>query len=167
VRSGSQLETTFTIQCASWRDLNGLRQLEQECFPKDAWPLWDLIAVLTFPDVVRLKATVADKLAGFIAGDIRRSENMGWVTTVGVLEEFRKQGIGTALLDACEEQMGMNRIRLCVRRSNTGAIQLYYQRGYFQVSIWTAYYHDGEDALVLEKRRGISTILKDSNLPEM
>jgi hypothetical protein len=34
---------------ASLRDLNALRKLEQISFDKDAWPLFDLIAVLTFP----------------------------------------------------------------------------------------------------------------------
>ncbi len=149
------MDSSFSIQTANWRDLNALRQLEQECFPKDAWPLWDLIAVLTFPDVVHLKAVSAEKLVGFIAGDIRRSERVGWITTVGVLPSYRHQGIASALLDACEDQMEMGRVRLCVRRSNTEAIHLYYRRGYFQVSVWNRYYHDGEDALVLEKRRDL------------
>ena len=36
---------------------------ERACFGKDAWPLLDLIAVLTFVDVVRLKA-VEDSVRG-------------------------------------------------------------------------------------------------------
>jgi len=146
------VDPTISIQTAGWRDLTALRQLEQVCFPKDAWPLWDLIAVLTFPDIVRIKAVNGEKMVGFIAGDIRRSEDVGWVTTVGVLPDYRQRGIASALLDRCEAQMGMPRVRLCVRRSNTEAIHLYYQRGYSQVSVWNRYYHDGEDALVLEKR---------------
>jgi hypothetical protein len=35
------------IQTASLRDLSALRRLEHACFEKDAWPLLDLIAVLT------------------------------------------------------------------------------------------------------------------------
>ena len=33
-------------------DLSALRKLELECFGKDAWPLFDLIAVLTFAEVI-------------------------------------------------------------------------------------------------------------------
>ena len=53
-----------TIQPATWRDLNSLRHLERLCFPKDAWPLLDLVGVLTLPNVVRLKA---ERTAGLAA----------------------------------------------------------------------------------------------------
>ena len=55
-------------------DLNSLRKLEKACFEKDAWPLFDLIAVLTFPEVVRLKAVVDGQMAGFVGGDPRPHE---------------------------------------------------------------------------------------------
>jgi ribosomal-protein-alanine N-acetyltransferase len=141
----------YSIETANWRDLNSVRKIEQECFPLDAWPLLDVVAVLTFPDTVRLKAVSRGSLVGFAAGDIRRSEAMAWITTICVAPAFRRQGIATALLAACEEQMKIPRVRLCVRRSNTEAIQLYAHLGYTQVSVWAGYYHDGEDALVLEK----------------
>ncbi len=149
VASGSQ----STVEQATWRDLNQLRNIEKICFPQDAWPLWDLIGVLTLPNVVRLKAVVDDRMVGFIAGDIRHSENMAWVATVGVLPEYRGRGIGTALMKACEEQLGIPTIRLSVRLSNEGAVRLYQRLGYQRVGIWPNYYLDGEDAVVMEKQR--------------
>ena len=143
--------TQWTIVPASWRDLGALRAVEKTCFPKDAWPLWDLAGVLTLPDIIRLKAVVNDHMAGFIAGDIRRNEGIGWITTLCVWPEHRRRGLAKALLEACEQQMDMPSVRLCVRRSNQAAIQLYLQNGYTQFGVWPAYYHDGEDALVLEK----------------
>ncbi len=148
---GSLPPTPFTIQPATWRDLNTLRQVEIQCFGKDAWPLLDLIAALTFPDIIRLKAIVDGQMVGFIAGDKKLSDGLGWITTLGVLPEFRRKGIASALLKACEVQLNLPRIRLCVRRSNDSAILLYLRFGYAQVGIWPAYYQDGEDALVLEK----------------
>jgi len=61
------------------------------------------MAVLTFPDVIRLKAVVDGKMVGFIAGDPRRSEGMAWIATLGVLPEYRRQGIARQLLLACEK----------------------------------------------------------------
>jgi len=145
-------ETPYTIHPASWLDLNSVRQVEQVCFPKDAWPIWDMVAVLTLPDIIRLKAVAENRLVGFIAGDIRRVERLGWITTLAVLPTYRRKGIAQALLEACERKMNLPRVRLCVRRSNTAAIALYQRAGYSQASVWPAYYHDGEDALVLEKR---------------
>jgi ribosomal-protein-alanine N-acetyltransferase len=141
----------YEITPASWRDLNAVRQLEQVCFPKDYWPIWDIIGVLTLPSVIRLKAVSDGKVLGFIAGDIRRSEDISWIATVGVLPEYRGQGIGTALMQSCEAQLPTRSVRLCVRTSNEDAIRLYYQMNYRKISIWPSYYLDGEDALVMEK----------------
>jgi ribosomal protein S18 acetylase RimI-like enzyme len=138
---------------ANLLDLGQLRHVEHACFPKDAWPLLDLMAVLTWPEVVRLKAVVDDQMVGFIAGDPRRSEGMAWIATLGVLPEYRRQGIARALLLECEQHLGTPRLRLCVRNDNEGAIRLYEQEGYTRVGTWKKYYNDGGDALVMEKIR--------------
>jgi len=136
---------------ASLRDLGDLRRFEKECFGVDAWPLVDLLAMLLFPGIIRLKAVSNDCLAGVIAGDLRREQNLAWIVTLGVRPEFRRQGIARALLHACENGLPVKNIRLSVRRSNWPAIQLYENEGYRQVDVWKKYYVDGEDALVLEK----------------
>jgi ribosomal protein S18 acetylase RimI-like enzyme len=140
------------IQPATWRDLNGLRHLEQVCFPKDAWPLLDLVGVLTLPNIVRLKATVGEMMVGFIAGDIRPHQHLAWIATIGVLPEFQGRGIASMLLKACENRLDMPRIRLCVRVGNLAAIQLYQAASYQRTAVWKDYYQDHEDALVMEKK---------------
>lgn len=148
----TQPGSPFAIEQATWRDLGALRSLEQVCFPIDAWPLWDLIGVLTLPNVVRLKAVAEERMVGFIAGDLRPSERTAWIAIIGVLPEYRGQGIGAALLEACEKQLRLPRVRLNVRISNDTAIRLYKRSQYYQVGIWPKYYQDGEDALILEKQ---------------
>lgn len=138
---------------ATWRDLNPLRQLERACFPQDAWPLLDLIGVLTMPGVVRLKAMVGQLMVGFIAGDVRKNEDTAWIATIGVLPEYRRRGIGTALLLRCESQVQASKICLSVRVSNDAAIKMYEEFGYNRAGMWRRYYEDGEDALVMEKNR--------------
>ncbi len=143
----------FEITHASWQDLNELRKLEATCFGEDSWPIWDLIAVLTLPKIVRLKALVEGKMAGFVAGDPHPREGIGWVATLGVLPEYRRKGIAAALLEQCEQDLQLPRIRLSVRRTNEPALALYRRFGYQMIEVWRNYYHSGEDALVLEKRR--------------
>jgi ribosomal protein S18 acetylase RimI-like enzyme len=141
----------FSIIPATWHDLGELRQLERECFGKDAWPLLDLIGALTFPGTVRIKAVVSGKMVGFVGGDPRPMEKIGWITTIGVASAYRRNGIATALLGACEDAMKMPAVRLCVRRSNLGAQRLYTLAGYQPAGIWEKYYNGQEDALVLQK----------------
>ena len=110
------------IQPASLRDLGALRRLEHACFEKDAWPLLDLIAVLTWPDVIQLKAVEDGEMIGFVAGDPRPSEGASWIATIGVDPRYQRRGIGRALLHACEEKTKLPRMKLTVRMSNQGAI---------------------------------------------
>ena len=149
----------YHIIPASWRDLRVLRRLEKICFPEDAWPLLDLIGVLSLPNVVRLKAISSgnpdsEEMIGFVAGD-KRSSALGWIATIGVLPAYRRQGVAAALLRACEAQLAVERIRLSVRLGNTSAIRLYEKFGYQRVDVWPKYYQDGTDALVFEKLRRI------------
>jgi ribosomal-protein-alanine N-acetyltransferase len=144
------------ILTANLLDISPVRKLEQICFAADAWPLLDLIAVLASPNVVRLKAMDRGEMVGFIAGD--KMDGIGWVATVCVLPHYRRRGIGRALLETCERQLGLDQVRLCVRESNLEAIRLYEKLGYQVVDTWHRYYKDGADALVMEKRRTEATI---------
>ena len=136
---------------ASIFDLNALRKLENESFAKDAWPLFDLIAVLTFPEVIRLKAVKDGQMVGFIAGDPRPHDGWGWVATLAVDPRYQRRGIGRALLYACENKLGVPKARLTVRPSNHAAISMYEKEGYASIDLWKGYYNDGEDAMLMEK----------------
>jgi ribosomal-protein-alanine N-acetyltransferase len=113
--------------------------------------LLDLISVLTMPGVVRIKAEVGGEFAGFVAGDLRGPQNYAWIATIGVFPKFRGLGVGRALLEACEARLAGRVTRLCVRTDNHVAIVLYESRGYTRVDIWSKYYTDGSDALIMEK----------------
>jgi len=148
-----QSNTGIVIEPASLHDLGTLRHLEKICFPKDAWPLLDLIGILTYRGVVRLKAVNETQMVGFVAGDVKRMEGVAWIATIAVLPEYQRRGVGAALLQTCEKQIPVNKIRLCVRPSNRVAIRLYERFGYNRVGEWTKYYQDGEAALVMEKTK--------------
>lgn len=143
------------ITAATILDLTALNKLEHACFEKDAWPFLDLIAVLTFPDVVRLKAVEDGRMIGFAAGDKHNGDGIGWIATIGIDPHYRRRGIGRELLRACESQLRTGRIRLSVRASNDGAIRLYEQEGYQRIEVWQGYYNDGEAAIVMEKQHEI------------
>lgn len=139
------------IQPANLLDLKALRRLEHTCFEKDAWPLLDLMAVLTWPDIIRLKVVEDGEMIAFAACDPRPTQSAAWIATIAVDPRWQRRGIGRMLLRACEERVRLPRVKLSVRISNHGAISLYEQEGYQTVDVWGRYYSDEEDALVMEK----------------
>lgn len=76
----------------------------------------------------------------------------GHVVSVAVLDEYRKKGIGKALV---EEAINGVRIKKCdefyleVRCSNTEAVRLYEKLGFVIRQQLNAYYRDGEDAYLM------------------
>jgi ribosomal-protein-alanine N-acetyltransferase len=145
-------EDSVEITRASWRDLGAIRELERICFPVDAWPWLDMVGVLALPNIVRHKAMLGNEIIGFVAGDVKRYNNTGWIATICVHPNHRGQGLGGRLLRACETGMGMPRVKLSVRESNQAAIEMYERNGYRQVGVWRKYYKGGENGIVMEKK---------------
>jgi ribosomal protein S18 acetylase RimI-like enzyme len=130
-----------------------LVKLEKLCFGKDSWSWLDMLAALSYPDTIRLKAVQRGLVVGFAIADRRRRNGLGWIASIGVHPAHRRRGIGRQLLEASEAALGTKRLRLTLRPSNHAARGLYDQAGYKEVDMWPGYYASGEDALVMEKRR--------------
>ena len=144
-------DEAITIRPASWRDTLAMYHLEKICFPMDYWPIWDVFLVLTLPTVVRLKAVDGEKMIGFLMAEKKLFQDLAWIATFAVAPNYRRQGIGTALMQTGEQRLDVERVRLSVRENNEAAIQLYRGFGYQVVNTWPRYYRGGANALIMEK----------------
>ena len=76
----------------------------------------------------------------------------GHVVSIAVLDDYRKKGIGNALV---EESVNGVKLRKCdefyleVRCSNNDAVRLYEKLGFIIKQQLNAYYRDGEDAYLM------------------
>ena len=76
------------------------------------------------------------------------------ILTVTVIDSYRRQGIAKKLISDIEsycQTKGSSAIMLEVAVDNTGAIALYENLGYLQISKRNNYYGTGKDALVMQK----------------
>ena len=142
-----------SIGPASLRDLRAVLNLARVCFGVDAWPLLDVMSALVWPGGVRLKATAGGRLVGLAIAEQAWSDGISMIASIGVDPEFRRRGIGSALLSRCEELLPGNLIRLTVRADNPPAIRMYEKFGYTFFSRVLNYYRDGQSGLIMEKSR--------------
>ncbi len=139
------------IRRAGWRDLGSALEIERACFGREAWPWIDVLAALTLPGTVRLKAEQDGRVIGYVFAERWLGGDLGWIASLAVHPEFQRGGIGRMLLEAGERGLGTARVRLTFRVSNEAARALYRTAGYSPVDVWRRYYADGEDGEVWEK----------------
>jgi len=145
---------TYTLAPARLLDVRAIYHLEQEIFPKDAYPYLDLAFLLSIPWMSNHKAmTDSGYIAGFIsaAGGLF-DPRVAWIITIGVATAHQNQGLGRRLLSHAEQDMSRaHEMKLTVRASNAPAIHLYERMGYQMIERKPRYYRDGEDGFIMRK----------------
>ena len=99
-----------------------------------------------------LLAESAGNVAGFILAELAPDE--GHIITLDVLEDYRRQGIGSLLLSAAENEAasrGGKRMVLETATTNKAAIALWGKHDYRQVGTIEDYYGRGRDAFRMGK----------------
>ncbi len=101
------------------------------------------------PDLL-LVAIADDTVVGTVMGGY--DGHRGWVYSLAVLPQYRRQGVGSALIRELEARLasrGCLKVNLQVRTSNAAVVEFYQQMGY-----------DIEERLSLGKRLSESTRLQ-------
>lgn len=144
------MDAPYRIRSARPADAAGLVAIERRAF-SDPWSEASFREALIAPWTFGLVADTARGLAGYLVG--REVAGTGEVLNLAVAPEFRRRGIGGALLEAGLAAMRRRKVEevfLEVRESNISAQALYVGRGFRPVGQRAAYYRNPrEDALVL------------------
>jgi ribosomal protein S18 acetylase RimI-like enzyme len=140
------------------QDLAGLHHLDQVCFPRDiAYSRAELQYFLSRPSSSCWIAEQPDcKLAGFVILERARLNGVatGHIVTLDVDPSARRQGLGTLLMEAAENQLkqeGAGVISLEVAENNAAARQFYRGLGFLTRGRIAKYYGGRVDAEIMEK----------------
>ena len=137
-------------------DIPTLVVLDKEYFPYSPWNIAQFkeefagIPTTRFFELAISENEIVGYAGVFAAGDGAVAD----VLTVTVINGFRRQGIAKKLISDIEsycQTKGSSAIMLEVATDNAGAISLYENLGYVQVSTRSNYYGRGKDALVMQK----------------
>ena len=123
------------------------------CFPEGiAYGRFEMKVYLRAKGSYCLLAESGGNVAGFILTELAPDE--GHIITLDVLENYRRQGIGSLLLAAGEGEAasrGGKRMVLETATTNKAAIALWRKHGYRQVVTIENYYGRGRDAFRMGK----------------
>ncbi len=142
----------MNIRKCKYEDILSVAELEKECFKGESWSFGTIASAFENPAYCMLVAEEGGEVIGY--GCTCTSMETCDLENVLVAEEYRKSGVGRAilqslLLDAAER--GAEKVFLEVRVSNSAALRLYLSCGFKGVYARTRYYSDGEDCLVMVK----------------
>lgn len=143
----------FEIIPMTVEHIDGVLAVEEATF-SIPWTRKDFEREMTENNLAIYYVAVADgKIVGY-AG-MWHVITEGHITNVAVLEDYRKQGIGDALMEQLEQvamEKEMIGITLEVRISNAPAQYLYHKHGYRAEGLRKNYYPDThEDAVIMWK----------------
>lgn len=134
------------------REVPQVAELEKICFSQP-WSEKSVAGELENPLSLWLVAMEGDRLAGYVGSQTVMDETDMMNLAVG--SEFRRQGVGEALVNALTaslKEMGSRCLTLEVRDSNEAARALYGKLGFREIGRRRGYYRDPrEDALILRK----------------
>jgi ribosomal-protein-alanine N-acetyltransferase len=144
------MDDRFRIRLAALADAPALVAIERRCF-SDPWSETAFREALAADWTFGLVAESGRGLAGYLIG--RETAGSGEILNLAVAPEFRRRGIGGALLEEGLADFRRRRaieVFLEVRESNRSAQALYLGRGFRPVGQRASYYRNPrEDALVL------------------
>lgn len=119
------------------------------CFPGDiAFSRSELGRCLNQPGSIARLAEGSGRILGFVVAQIE-SGDRAHIVTLDVIPEARRQGIGTALMNAMHEELGKRGVRVSfleVGVHNIAARRLYEGLRYRDLGILRGYYRGREDA---------------------
>jgi ribosomal-protein-alanine N-acetyltransferase len=135
------------------RDFAALYRLDQACFPAGiSYSKTTLRYFLSLRSADCLLATEGAHIAGFILTEENRP--LAHIITLDVAENFRRQGVGSALLQESERKLalrGVRHILLETAADNEGAVAFWQSHGYRIEATLKRYYLGRLDAYEMRK----------------
>jgi len=145
-------------------DFETLYAIDHACYePAIAYSRRELRNYLRFPGADCVIAEAESKIIGFCL--TAHENDWGYIITMDVLSEFRRQGVGTALLREAERRLagqGVHEVALETATDNETAIAFWRKHGYRSVGVREGYYPGGHDAYSMTKRLAAASAARQS-----
>jgi len=135
-------------------DLETLYKIDQACFaPGISYPREELSGFISQRRSRTWVAEESGEIVGFLIAE-RHAQKVAHIVTIDVMERWRRQRVGSLLMDAAELWAAEQKLLLVyleAAENNAPAQSFYHARGYRKVDHVENYYSDGTSAWVMLK----------------
>jgi ribosomal-protein-alanine N-acetyltransferase len=159
----NRLQEAFKIRKFAMNDLQSVMRINRVALPENytdyffidlfhRHPETFVVAELDGEVVGYIMCRIEMGLSNFGLGGLTRK---GHVVSVAVLSQYRRKGVGEALMNEAMNGMRKYNAKQCfleVRVTNTEAVGLYKKLAFEITRTIHGYYADGEDAYVMTKK---------------
>jgi ribosomal-protein-alanine N-acetyltransferase len=146
-------DQTCHIRWMIRRDMTAVLQIEKHSF-EFPWTEDEFIRCLRQRDCIGMVAERSEQVVGFMIYELHK--NRIHILSFAVHPEFRRQGVGRAMIDKLVSKLAYqrrNRIVLEVRETNLHAQLFFRQLGFRATSVLRSFYEDTpEDAFLMQYR---------------
>ncbi|WP_455671643.1 ribosomal protein S18-alanine N-acetyltransferase [Phocaeicola sp.] len=144
----------YILRGAMMTDISAIMAIEQLCFADDRFTKQQFAYLISHAKGWFYVIEYQNKIAGYISLLTNVRTHYLRIYSIAIHPEKRGMGLGQALLEQAFKTARENKIKtitLEVNICNRIAIILYKSNGFKAISIKTNYYHDGSDALYMQR----------------
>lgn len=157
------MQGIFTLREFKPTDLNQVVHINRVCLPENYSNYFFMNIYERFPETF-IVAEEDGEIIGYIMCRIEsglpsfttfKIPKRGHVISIAVLPDYRRRGVGYALIRNALQAMELYRAEECyleVRVSNRPAINLYKKAGFEIAKTMRGYYADGESAYLMKRK---------------
>lgn len=145
----------YILRQAMMADIPAIIAIEQLCFADDSFSRRQFAYLIGHAKGWFYVIEYQGRIAGYISLLINARTNYLRIYSIAVHPENRGMGLGQKLLFQTLEIARENKLRIItleVNICNNTAIILYKKNGFEPISIKKNYYHDGTDAIYMQRR---------------
>ena len=148
------METGLFVRKAQQSDIPAILEIEWVCFREDSFSKEQFAYLISRSKGTFYVMMEGDRVIAYVSLLFHGGTHYLRIYSIAVHPDFRGRKLGQLLMEqtiATAHDCKAAKITLEVKVTNTPAIRLYMKNGFIPVGVKPAYYHDGSDAIYMQR----------------
>ena len=148
------METELYIRKAELKDIPAILEIEQVCFQEDSFSKQQFAYLIGRSKGAFYVVQEEGRLIAYVSLLFHEGTRYLRVYSIAVHPDFRGRSFGQRLMEQTIQsarEYKAEKVTLEVKEGNMPAIGLYMKSGFIPVGIKPHYYHDGSDAIYMQR----------------